>query len=173
MKNNFSVLCLVAWDQAPQWVKKAKKGVKWEKVCERSKPSAGLGMGKGRRSLETCFDAAIPWYQILESCSDWSKCLHVGRFVVLLTVLCFFNVKLLLFGKQYKFLCDTFCSSLSSKKSKKYICDQLEEENLSIQNVELFWYSPVINNGHIYKWWTHKPLFKRNSIIITFLPKAW
>ena len=74
------------------------------------------------------------------------KCLHVGRFVVLLTVLCSFYVKLLLFGKQYKFLCETFCSSLSSKKSKKYICDQLEEENLSIQNVELSWYSPVINN---------------------------
>ena len=79
------------------------------------------------------------------------KCLHVGRFVVLLTVLCSFNVKLLLFGKQYRFLCETFCSSLSSKKSKKYICDRLEEENLSIQNVELSWYSPVINNGQNYQ----------------------
>ena len=49
-----------------------------------------------------------------------------------------FQCQALLFGKQYKFLCETFCSSLSSKKSKKYICDQLEEENLSLQNVELF-----------------------------------
>ena len=29
-------------------------------VSELSKPSGGLGMGKGRRSLETCFDAVIP-----------------------------------------------------------------------------------------------------------------
>ena len=177
MENNFSVLCLVAWDQAPQWGKKEKKGVKWEKGHEWSNASPVVGWEWGKGGIAWRHALMLPFHNTRiwnHASSSWLvKCLHVGRFVVLLTVLCSFNVNLLLFGKQYKFLCETFCSSLSSKKSKKYICDRLEEENLSIQNVKLFWYSPVINNGHIYKWLTHKPIFKRNSIIITFLPKAW
>ena len=41
--------------------KKQKKGSNGKKfVSELSNPSGGLGMGKGQRSLETCFDAAIP-----------------------------------------------------------------------------------------------------------------
>ena len=52
-------------------------------------------------------------------------------------------------SKQYKFLCETFRLSLGSKKSKKYACDRLQREKLSIPNIEFFLYFPVINCGHI------------------------
>ena len=89
------------------------------------------------------------------------KCLHVDKFTVLLTVSCSFNVTILLIRKrflktrilsnQYKFLCKTFRLSLGSKKRKNYACDWLQKEKLSIQNIKLLLYSPVINYGHIYK----------------------
>ena len=52
---------------------KAKTGSNRKNIGERREPSGILGRGRGRRSLETCLDAAVPWYQILVSCSDWSN----------------------------------------------------------------------------------------------------
>ena len=95
----------------------------------RSEPSGYLGRRKGWRSLETCLwcsrsmipDSGIMLWLV--------QCLHVDRFVVLLTVSRSFNITLLQFGKrffktwisskQYKFLCEAFYLSLGSKKSKK------------------------------------------------------
>ena len=48
------IIVILGWDQAAQWGKKEKNGVKWENIGKQSKTSGGLGMGKGRRSLETC-----------------------------------------------------------------------------------------------------------------------
>ena len=66
------VLSSLAWDQAPHWGKKG-TGSTRKNIGERSEPSSSLGRGKGRRSLETCLNATVPWYQTLVSCSDWSK----------------------------------------------------------------------------------------------------
>ena len=38
---------VLAWDQALQWEKKAKKGSTRKHIGERSEPSGGLGSGKG------------------------------------------------------------------------------------------------------------------------------
>ena len=38
---------VLAWDQAPQWKKKAKTGLNRKNNGERSEPSGGLGSGKG------------------------------------------------------------------------------------------------------------------------------
>ena len=48
------IIVTLGWDQAAQWGKKAKNGVKWENIGKQSETSGGLGMEKGRRSLETC-----------------------------------------------------------------------------------------------------------------------
>ena len=72
------------WTSLRSWGKTQKTG--WNDIGERSEPSGCLGMGKGRRSLETC--------RILVSCSDWPSV-----FMVLLTVSRSFDVTFLLFGR--------------------------------------------------------------------------
>ena len=47
------IIVILGWDQAAQWGKKEKNGVKWENIGKQSKTSGGLGMGKGRQKLET------------------------------------------------------------------------------------------------------------------------
>ena len=44
---------VLAWDQAPQWEKKA-KNKNGKNIEEQSEPRGGLGRGKWRQSLETC-----------------------------------------------------------------------------------------------------------------------
>ena len=128
----------LAWDKALQWGKRQQMGSNRKNSGARSEPSGYLGRGKGWRSLETCLwcsrsmipDSGIMLWLV--------QCLHVDRFVVLLTVSRSFNITLLQFGKrffktwisskQYKFLCEAFYLSLGSKKSKKYTCDLLQKE---------------------------------------------
>ena len=74
------------------------------------------------------FDAAIPWYQILVSCSDWSNVfmltdLQCGWQYCALSMSCscyfgrrFFKTQIL--SKQYKFLCKTFHLSLLQEEQK-------------------------------------------------------
>ena len=50
MKYAFPVLTIVAWDQAPQWCKKAKNGVKQEKY--RRAKRAQRWSGEGERAAE-------------------------------------------------------------------------------------------------------------------------
>ena len=128
----------LAWDKALQWEKRQQMGSNRKKLIVESEVSRAVAWwgGKGGGAWRNAFDAAVPWYQILVSCSDWS--LHVDRFVLLLTVSRSFNITLLQFrkrffktqisSKQYKFLCETFHLSLGSKKSKKYTCDLLQQE---------------------------------------------
>ena len=61
MKYALPLLIIVAWDQAPQWWKKAKNGVKWEKY--RRAKRAQRWSGKGESAAEPgdmLFDAAVP-----------------------------------------------------------------------------------------------------------------
>ena len=44
---------VLAWDQAPQWGKKANNKNR-KNIEEQSEPRGGLGGGKWQRSLETC-----------------------------------------------------------------------------------------------------------------------
>ena len=154
--------------------KRQKTGSIRKNIVEPSEPSGILGRGKGRRSLETCLwfqRSMIPDSGIL---LRLVKCLHVGRFAVLLTVSRSFNITLLQFGKrffktlisnkQYKFFCETFRLSLGPEKSKKYACDLLEKEKESFK----IWSYKL---RHIYKAIDlYKPTFKRYSIVITLLP---
>ena len=128
----------LAWDKASRWGKRQQMGSNRKNSRERSELSGCLGRGKGWRSLETCIwcsrsmipDSGIMLWLV--------QCLHVDRFVVLLTVSCTFNITPLQFrkrffktrisSKQYKFLCEAFHLSLGSKKSKKYTCDLLQKE---------------------------------------------
>ena len=77
---------------------------------------------------DNAFDAAIPWYQTLVSCSEWSnafmltdsqcgwqnsglsmsRSFYFGRR--------FFKTQIL--SRQYKFLCKTFCLSLLQEEQK-------------------------------------------------------
>ena len=128
----------LAWDKALQWGKRQQRGSNRKNSGEWRELSGCLGRGKGWRSLETCLwcsRSMIPDSGIMLWLVQF---LHVDRFVVLLTVSCSFNITLLQFrkrffktrisSKQYKFLCETFQLSLSSKKSKKYTCDLLHQE---------------------------------------------
>ena len=128
----------LAWDRALQWGKRQQMSSNRKNSGEQSEPSGYLGRRKGWRSLEACLwcscfmipDSGIMLWLV--------QCLHVDRFVVLLKVSRSFNITLLQFGKrffktwisskQYKFLCEAFYLSLSSKKSKKYTCDLLQKE---------------------------------------------
>ena len=66
-QNNASIMSqslsqrLLASDQAPQWRKRPKNGVKL----------VAWGGGKGGGAWRHAFGSAVPWYQILVSCSDW------------------------------------------------------------------------------------------------------
>ena len=154
-----------------------------KKSGERSEPSGCLGRGKGWWSLETCLwcrRSMIPDSVIM---LGLVQCLHVDRFVVLLTVSCSFNITLLQFGKRffktqisskkYKFLCETFRLSLSSKKSTKYTRDLSQKEKeafkIWIFSYIILWHTTVTFTKQL----TYKPTFKRYSIVITLLPKAW
>ena len=68
------LLYRVAWDQAWQWGKKVKKRGQIGKISA-SEASGAVsregGMGGGAWSH--AFDAAVQWYQILVSSSDWSN----------------------------------------------------------------------------------------------------
>ena len=90
---------VLAWDQAPQWGKKANNKNR-KNIEEQSEPHGGLGRGKWQQSLETCLwccHSMIPDSGIML----WLvKCLHVDRFAVRLTVLRSFNVTLLLFRQK-------------------------------------------------------------------------
>ena len=128
----------LAWDKALQWGKRQQMGSNRKNSGEQSELSGILGRGKGWRSLETCLwcsrsmipDSGIMLWLV--------QCLHVDRFVVLMTVSRSFNIMFLQFrkrffktwilSKQHKFLCEAFHLSLGSKKSKKYTCDLLQQE---------------------------------------------
>ena len=101
------------------------------------------------------------WYQILVSCSDWANvfmltdsrcCWQCRAFSISFS----YNsekrfLKTRISGYQYKFPCETFRLFLGSKKSKKYACNRLQKEKLSIQNIELSGDPGLVNDGHIYK----------------------
>ena len=110
---------------------------------------------------------------------------NVDRFVVLLTVLDSFKITLLQFrkrffqqtqisGKQYKFLCETSCLSLCSKKSRKYAFGLLQKEKKAFK-YQTFPISTLLRYAKVTftKQLSYKPTFKRHSIIIMLLPKAW
>ena len=100
-----------------------KKGSNGKKFMSEASPVVGWEWGKGgiawRHALMLPFHNTRLWNH---ASSSWLvKCLHVGRFVVLLTVLCSFNVKLLLFGKQYKFLWDFLFIPQLQEEQKIYL----------------------------------------------------
>ena len=128
-----------AWDQAWQWGGKAKKRGQIGKIsASEASGAVSWGGGMGGGAWSHAFDAAVQWYQILVSSSDWSNVFMLTYSRCCLTVSRSFNMTLLQFGKrfsktrilskQYKFLCDPFHLSLGSKKSKKYACDLLQKE---------------------------------------------
>ena len=67
-----SVLRSLTWDQALQWGKKAQGQIRKISVSETSRVVA-WGGGKGGGAWGHAFNADIPLYQILVSCSDWSN----------------------------------------------------------------------------------------------------
>ena len=95
--------------------------------------------GKGRQSLKRCLWCRHSMTPDSDIMLWLVKSPNVDRFVVLLTVLDSFKITLLQFrkrffqqtqisGKQYKFLCETSCLSLCSKKSRKYAFGLLQKE---------------------------------------------
>ena len=66
------LLSSLAWDQALQWEKKAQVQIGKISVSEASRAVA-WGGGKGGGAWRHSFNVAVPWYQILVSCSDWSS----------------------------------------------------------------------------------------------------
>ena len=153
----------LAWDKASQWGKRQQMGSNRKNSREWSELSGILGRGKGWRSLETCLwcsrsmipDSGIMLWLV--------QCLHVDRFVVLMTVSRSFNIMFLQFRKRF------FKTWILSKQHKKLISLQgfsliprLQEKQKiylwfaakrkrSIQNMELFLHNSMINYRHIYK----------------------
>ena len=94
----------------------------------KASPVVVWGGGNGGRAWRHAFDAAIPWYQILLSCSDWSNVfmltdLQCGWQYCALSMSrsCYFSrrsFKTQILSKRYKFLCETFCSSLLQEEQK-------------------------------------------------------
>jgi len=97
------------------------------------------GGRKGGWAWRHAFDAAVPWYQILVSCSDWSNV-----FMLTNSRSCW-KYRALSISRSYTIrekifqntdfeqaiqsnLCETFCLSLGFKNSKKYGCDLLQKE---------------------------------------------
>ena len=66
------VLSSLAWDQAPHWGKKA-QGQRGKISVSEVSWAVAWGGGMGGGALSHAFDAAVPWYQILVSSSDWSS----------------------------------------------------------------------------------------------------
>ena len=65
----------LAWDKALQWEKRQQMGSNRKKLIVESEVSRAVAWrgGKGGRAWRHAFKAAVPWYQILVSCSDWSS----------------------------------------------------------------------------------------------------
>ena len=109
--------------------KKVKKRVQMGKISASEASGAvfwGGGMGGGAWSH--AFDAAVQWYQILVSSSDWSNVFMLTYSRCCLTVSRSFNMTLLQFGKrfsktrilskQYKFLYETFTYPSAPRRAK-------------------------------------------------------
>ena len=131
-------LMSLAWDQALQWGKKGKtRGQIGEISASEASQAVSWGGGKGGGAWRHAFDAAVPWYQILVSCSDWSNVFMLTDWGDVDSIALFqyhaptirekiFKTRIL--SKQYKFHCKTFRLSFGPKKSKKYACDLLRKE---------------------------------------------
>ena len=86
------------------------------------------GGGNGGGAWRDAFDAAIPWCQILLSCSDWSNVFMLTdsqcgwQYCTLsMSRSCYFGrrfFKTQILSKQYKFLCETFRLSLLQEEQK-------------------------------------------------------
>ena len=84
--------------------------------------------GNGGGAWRHAFDAVIPWYQILVSCSDWSNVFMLTdsqcgwQYCALsMSRSCYFGrrfFKRQILSKQYKFLCKTFRLSLLQEEQK-------------------------------------------------------
>ena len=66
------VLSSLAWDQAPRSGKKA-QGQRGKISVSEASRAVAWGGRKGGRAWRHAFNATVPWYQTLVSCSDWSK----------------------------------------------------------------------------------------------------
>ena len=66
------VLSSLAWDQVPHWGKKA-QGQRGKISVSEVSWAVAWGGRKGGRAWRHAFNATVPWYQTLLSCSDWSK----------------------------------------------------------------------------------------------------
>ena len=114
---------VLAWDQAPQLSGEKRQITKIGKILK-SKASIVVvwAGGNGSGAWIHAFDAAIPWYQILVSCSDWSNVFMLTdsqcgwQYCALsMSHSCYFGrrfFKTQILSKQYKFLCKTFRLSL-------------------------------------------------------------
>ena len=143
--------------------------------------SWGRGMSGG--AVSHAFDAAVPWYQILVSSSDWSSVF------VLTDSRCCWQYRALSISRCYNsgkdflkhgfresntnFFARLFTYPSAPRRAKNICLWSVAKRKISIQNIDLFLDYPVINYGNIYKAIVSKPTFKRCSIVITLLLKAW
>ena len=178
------LLYRVAWDQAWQWGKKVKKRGQIGKISA-SEASWAVSWGRGMSdgAVSHAFDAAVPWYQILVSSSDWSS------FFVLTDSRCCWQYRALSISRCYNsgkdflkhgfresntnFFARLFTYPSAPRRAKNICLWSVAKRKISIQNIDLFLDYPVINYGNIYKAIVSKPTFKRCSIVITLLLKAW
>ena len=141
--------------------KKVKKRVQMGKISASEASGAvfwGGGMGGGAWSH--AFDAAVQWYQILVSSSDWSN-------VFMLTYSrCCWQYRALSIWRSYNsgkdFLKHGFWASNTNFYTRPSLIPRLQEEQkICLWFVakkkevfkiwEIFLHYPVINYGHIYK----------------------
>ena len=123
------------------------KGKKWGEIgkilvikTSHKGGRVGLGRGNGLQSREACLwcrpsiisDSGIMLWLV--------KCLNVDRFAIFQNHAPSIIGKRVFLKHRFKFLCKTFCLSLSSKKSKKYACGLLQNKNkLPIQILSSFY----------------------------------
>ena len=151
---------VLAWDQASRWGKKANNKNR-KNIEEQSDPRGGLEKGKWRRSLETMplmlpFHDTRFWYHALigQMSSCWQIRSAVDRIALFQCHAPSISAEDFLKHKFWAGNTNFFARLFAypcSKKSKKYACDRLQKEKLSIQQIKLFLHFPVINYDHIYK----------------------
>ena len=111
----------LAWDQAPQWVKRPKTGWKQKTKKNGQAKQAKGWTGEGERAAEPgdiwcCPSMKADCGIMLDLIGQMSQCWQICD-----TVDSIRETQTQILSNQYKFLCETFCISHGSKKSKKYV----------------------------------------------------